>query len=318
MSVNVADDLVPTEARNPRTTDIDVLPTLDLLRRINAEDATVPSRVAAALPALAELVDAATQRFREGGSVHYFGAGSSGRLASLDVAELPPTYSADPARFVVHHAGGQAALTHAVEGAEDDVDAGAQAAAGLTRADVAVGVAASGRTPYVSGALGAARAAGAFTALISSNPRAELAARIDCHVCAATGPEAVAGSTRMKAGTAAKLLLNSFSTGLMIRLGKTYSNLMIDLSASNAKLRARTVAILAEATGQDRRVCARALSEADGELRTALVALIASVRPGQAREALRSAGADVRAAIAACMGGEDAGAPWADVQNQNG
>lgn len=288
----------PTEERNPRTRDLDTLPTMEILSRLNAEDARVPEAVAEALPDLAEVVDAAIERFAAGGRIHYFGAGTSGRIALLDASELPPTYSIDPHRVVAHHAGGQAAAAQATEAIEDNADRGAADAAEVTAADVVIGVAASGRTPYVGGALEAASRAGAYTALISSNPVAPLERVVDRHVCAPTGPEPVAGSTRMKAGTAAKLLLNSFSTALMVRLGKTYSNLMVDVAPSNAKLRGRVLSILTEASGQDEAACAAALDAAGGDTKTALVALLGGTDAVTARAALEASEGRVRVALA--------------------
>lgn len=289
----------PTEERNPRTTEIDLVPTIELLRMLNAEDHRVPEAVAAVLPRLAEVVDEAAARLTAGGRMHYFGAGTSGRLAVMDAAELIPTYGLAPGVVVAHHAGGQAALEKPVENREDDPEDGAREAAVVTGADVAVGLTASGRTPYVGGALRAARAAGAFTVLVSANPQAELAQWADVHLAADTGPEAVAGSTRLKAGTAQKLILNTLSTGLMVLLGRTYSNLMVEMSASNAKLRGRLLTILTEASGEPTDVCAAALAAADGEVKTALVALLADVPPLRARTALAAADGRVRAAILA-------------------
>ena len=287
----------PTEQRHPRTHDIDVLPTLDLLRLINDEDAQVAPAVAAALPALGEAVDLAVEAMRAGGSVHYFGAGTSGRIAALDAAELPPTFGLSPDRVVAHHAGGAAALDAAVEGVEDDAAAGTSEAAVLTPRDVAIGLAASGRTPYVAGALEAARRVGAPTVLVSSNPAAEIAALADVHICVDTGPEVLAGSTRMKAGTAQKLVLNAFSTAVMVRLGHTYSNLMAGVTAKNDKLHGRMVGILAQASGHDVDTCAGVLADSDGDLKLALVRLLGDVDAAPAREALDSADGVVRTAL---------------------
>jgi N-acetylmuramic acid 6-phosphate etherase len=287
----------PTEERNPRTTGIDLVPTLELLRMLNDEDRRVPEAVAAVLPRLAEVVDEAAARLAAGGRMHYFGAGTSGRLAVMDAAELIPTYGLQPGLVVAHHAGGQAALEQAVENCEDDPEQGARDAAEVTGADLAVGLTASGRTPYVGGALRAARAAGAFTVLVSANPLAELAQGADVHLAVDTGPEAVAGSTRLKAGSAQKLILNALSTALMVLLGRTYSNLMVEMSASNAKLRGRLLTILTEACGESPEVCAAALTAADGEVKTALVALLAGVPASRARAALAGADGRVRAAI---------------------
>ena len=289
--------LAPTEERNPRTVDIDLRSTIDVLRMINDEDAQVAGAVRAVLPALAEAVDLAVVSMRAGGRVHYFGAGTSGRIAVLDAAELIPTYAIAPDLVVAHHAGGVAALAQPSEGIEDDAALGAADAAPLHAGDVAVGLTASGRTPYVTGALRAARDRDARTVLISANPHAELGAEVDVHVGVDTGPEAIAGSTRMKAGTAQKLLLNAFSTALMVRVERTYSNLMVAVAATNDKLRGRVVRILVEATGLDPQVCADALERADGDARVALVALLADVPVTEAGDALGQAGGGVRRAL---------------------
>lgn len=276
----------PTEERNPATLDIDQLHTRDVLAAINDADQSVPLAVRAALPELARLVDAAVDALRTGGRVHYVGAGTSGRLAVLDAAEVPPTYAIEPDRFVAHHAGGLTALTSAVEGVEDDEALGAADLGDVGPADVVVGLTASGRTPYVRGALRAARMRGACTALVSSNPQAPLAGDADVHVCLDTGPEVITGSTRMKAGTAQKLVLHTFSTAVMVRLGRTHSNLMVSVTATNGKLRGRMLRILAEATGLDEERCTRALEAADGQVKTALVMLLADVPVDDARRAL--------------------------------
>lgn len=298
----------PTEARNTRTADIDVVPTLQALEQINAEDHIVASAVRAVLPELAAAVDAALVRYRAGGRVHYFGAGTSGRIAVADAAELPPTFSSPPDRVIAHHAGGTATVGLAAEQVEDDAEAGAADAAAVRSGDVAIGLTASGRTPYVAGALRAARRAGALTVLISANPHAPLAADTDHHIGVDTGPEAIAGSTRMKAGTAQKLVLNSFSTALMIRDGKTYSNLMVDMVPANAKLRGRVLRILMEASGADEARCAAALAAADGHTRTALVCLLTGADIPAAAAALHDAGGGVRAALAALRGEAAGGA----------
>jgi len=289
----------PTEARNPRTAGIDELDTLDLVRALHAEDARVPPAVAAVLPRLAEAVDLIVATLRADGRVHYFGAGSSGRFGVLDAAEVPPTYGLPADRFVAHLAGGQRAMTSAVESIEDSASAGALAAAEMSAADVAIGLTASGRTPYVAGALSAARIAGAATVLVSGNPEAPLAAYADIHIAADTGPEAVMGSTRMKAGTAQKVVLHTLSTAAMIRLGRTYSNLMVDVVATNAKLRGRVLAILVAATGVDEETGGRVLTEAGGDLKTAIIAVLSGVDTVTARVRLDEAGGHVRRALAA-------------------
>lgn len=276
----------PTEERNPRTGTIDLMDSADLVHLITAEDRTVTDAVAAVEAPLAALVDLAVHAIRAGGRVHYVGAGTSGRLGVLDAAELAPTYGVGTEWFVAHLAGGPSAMVTAVEGAEDDPELGAAAVAGIGSADLVVGIAASGRTPYVGGALEHARAVGARTALVSANPGATLVRLADVAVLVDTGPEVVTGSTRMKAATAQKLVLNTFSTATLIRLGRTYSNLMIDVRATNRKLRARTVRMLVQATGRPAPDCERALIEAGQDVRTALVALLADVGPGAARGAL--------------------------------
>jgi N-acetylmuramic acid 6-phosphate etherase len=289
----------PPEERNSRTVTIDVLPTLDVLRLLNAEDATVPVAVAAALPRLADAVDLAVAALAAGRRLHYFGAGTSGRIAVLDAAELPPTFGLEPGRVVAHLAGGPRALTNPSEAAEDDRDGGEAAGSEVGAGDVAVGVSASGRTPYVAGALWAARARGAGTVLVSANPRAALAPLADVHVAVDTGPEAITGSTRLKAGTAQKLVLNSLSTAIMVRLGRTYSNFMTDMIASNEKLRARQVRMLAQATGADADVCRAELARAGGDPKVALVTLLSPADPEQARRALADAGGFVHKALRA-------------------
>ena len=289
----------PTEERHPGTHAIDAMGTLELLRTINTEDARVAPAVAAVLPELAATVDAAVARLRAGGSVHYFGAGTSGRLAVLDAAELLPTFNAPEGLFVAHHAGGTEALLRAVENVEDDTALGSAEAAGLTAVDVAVGLTASGRTPYVGGALRAARAAGALTVLVTANPQAELAPLADHLLAPDTGPEVITGSTRLKAGTAQKLVLNSFSTAVMVRLGRTWSNLMVDVVATNAKLRGRVIRILREASGADETSARAALTAAGGELKPALVTLLAGIPADVAREAIKTHHGSVAAVLRA-------------------
>ena len=276
----------PTEERHPGTHALDAMSTLELLQTLNHEDARVAPAVLQVLPQLAVAVDLAVERIRAGGTVHYFGAGTSGRLAVIDAAELMPTFNAPDGLFVAHHAGGAEALLKAVENAEDDADLGAQEASVVGPQDVVVGVTASGRTPYVAGALAAARATGALTVLITANPQAELAGQVEHLLAVDTGPEVITGSTRLKAATAQKLVLNSFSTAVMVRLGRTWSNLMVDMVATNAKLRGRVIRILREASGADEVAARKALELASGELKPALLSLLAGVDPDTARGAL--------------------------------
>ena len=288
----------PTEQRNPRTLAIDAVGTSEILHLVNNEDALVAGAVSAVIPELTKAVDAAVEAVRGGGRVHYFGAGTSGRLAVLDAAELLPTFHVPDGLVVAHHAGGMEALLRAVENVEDSEEGGAADAAAVTGQDLVVGLAASGSTPYVAGALKAARAAGATTVLVTSNPDAPLAPLADVVIAADTGPEVIAGSTRLKAGTAQKMILNAFSTTLMIKLGRTWSNLMVDLVATNAKLRGRMLRILAEATGADETACEAALAEADGELKPALVHLLTGSPVAEARAALDAAHGRVATALA--------------------
>src|SRR3984893_6108321 len=289
--------------RNDRTTQIDTVATLELLRLLNAEDAMVAGAVAAILPILAEVVDRTVVRVRDGGHVHYFGAGSSGRIGVLDAAEVVPTFGGEAGLFVAHHAGGDSAVAHAVEGAEDGESLGRQAAAAVGGGDVAVGLSASGRTPYVAGALHAARAAGALTVLVSGNLSAPLAELADHSLLVDTGPEAIAGSTRLKPSTAQKMILNSLSTALMIRIGRTYSNLMVSLSGTNEKLRQRQIFILTEASGATEAACRAELARCGGDMRLAMVCLLSGLAPEAAARAL-AAGGSVRAALAAATAGE--------------
>ena len=296
-----------TEERNPRTELIDAVPTLELLRMLNEQDALVAPAVASVLPELAVVVDATATRLEAGGRVHYFGAGSSGRIGVLDAAEVAPTFGVGPGVFVAHHAGGADAVAVAAENAEDDEALGASAAAGLGPGDVAVGLTASGRTPFVAGALRAARAAGALTVLVSSNPAAPLAPLAEHRLLVDTGAEAIAGSTRLKASTAQKLVLNALSTAVMVKLGRTYSNLMVGVAATNAKLAQRQLTILMQASGAGAGACRAELARCDGDLRLALVCLLSGTSADAARLALTRARGIVRDALAALGSGQRPG-----------
>jgi N-acetylmuramic acid 6-phosphate etherase len=285
-AAHAVDVTAPTEERNAASVGLDEMSTLEVLELLNAEDSTVPAAVRPVLPELARLVDATVTRIRAGGTVHYFGAGTSGRLAMLDAAELPPTFGSAPSLFLAHHAGGPPALLRAMENVEDDAAAGRGEAQVLTSGDVAVGLTASGRTPFVAGALEVARSRGALTALVTAHPRAELGVLVDHLLAPDTGPEVLTGSTRLKAGTAQKLVLNGFSTCVMISLGRTWSNLMVDMVATNAKLRGRVVRILREATGVDDEAAREALAAADGELKPALLQLLSGIPARDGRELL--------------------------------
>lgn len=287
-----------TEDRNPRTAAIDTASTRDIVRLLNDEDARAVSAVDEAGDQLAEAVEAAHLRLSRGGTVHYFGAGASGRLALLDASEITPTFGVPAGLFTAHFPGGQAAVTDSSLDYEDATHLGASDAAVLDETSVAVGITASGSTAYVAGALGAARTTGALTILVTCNPEAPLREAAGLTVVAETGAEALSGSTRLKAGTATKLILNSFSTALMIKAGRTYGNLMIGLVATNAKLRERAVTVLGEATGKDASTCRKALAENDGVVPQALVCLLAGCTPERAGAAL-GAHAGIRQAISA-------------------
>ncbi|MEV6815539.1 N-acetylmuramic acid 6-phosphate etherase [Micromonospora sp. NPDC051296] len=289
----------PTERRNPHSVDLDLMSTRDVLTVINEADRRAPAAVAAVLDEIVESVDLAVTALQGGRRVHYFGAGTSGRLGVLDAAELAPTFNSPRHWFCAHLAGGPDAMWRAVEDAEDDESRGAAEAADCVDAgDLVMGLTASGRTPYVLGALAASRVKGASTVLLCANPEAPAARAVEVFIGVDTGPEVVAGSTRMKAGTAQKLVLNSFSTAVMVRLGRVYSNLMIDMVATNAKLRGRMISILVEATGCSEEIARRALDEADGDLKTALVSLVSGVATAAARAALARSADQVRGALA--------------------
>ncbi|MGH2410928.1 MAG: N-acetylmuramic acid 6-phosphate etherase, partial [Chloroflexota bacterium] len=280
------------EESNPKTRNIDTLPTLEVLRLIGDEDALVAGAVRAELPAIAVVVEGAVEALSSGGRLIYVGAGTSGRLGVLDAAECLPTYGVDREQVVAVLAGGAEAIASAVENAEDDPEAGALAmrALGVCPADLVLGIASSGRTPYVVGALRQARMLGAATAALVGNREGPVAAAAQSVVAPRTGPEAITGSTRMKAGTAQKMVLNMISTAAMIRLGRTYGNLMVDMKPTNDKLRDRSARIVAVAAGVDAQVALRALADADSQIKTAIVMLIRKESPNRARERLARAG----------------------------
>ena len=275
-----------TEQRNPRTMDLDQLAPGELVATILSEDAQVAGAVQAVQQQIGHAVELAVAALAAGGRIHYVGSGTSGRLGVLDAVELFPTYRVGDDMVVAHLAGGMDAMMRAAEGAEDDEQAGRELAGRMTPQDLVVGLAASGRTPYVRGALAAARELGCATALVSANTSAPLAELADVAILVDTGPEVVTGSTRMKAATAQKLVLNTFSTATMVRMGKTYSNLMTDVVATNAKLRRRMVTMLQQASGVDEAAAERALAEADGQIRPALVALLAGASVADASRVL--------------------------------
>ena len=291
-----------TEWVRPELTDLDLRPTQELVRLMASEDAAVAAAVRRAAPAVAAAIDGIVARLtdRPEGRIVYVGAGTAGRMGVLDAAECGPTFNAAET-VIALMAGGPDALTTPKEGAEDDAAAGA-AELGALRvgpADAVVGISASGRTPYVLGALGAARAAGALTVGLSCHPGSLVSAAADHAVEVVVGPEVIAGSTRLKAGAAQKLVLNTISTVVMIRLGRTYGNLMVDVRAGSEKLVDRARRIVATATGRPPAEAAAALDAADGEVKTAIVALLAGVDPAAARQRLDRAGGVVRRALSA-------------------
>jgi len=289
---------LPTEQRNPATTDIDRLSTLEMVRLLNQQDATVAAAVERALPQVAASVDRIAERIRAGGRLVYIGAGTSGRLGVLDASECPPTFNTPPGLVVGLIAGGDHALRHPVENIEDRPEEGAEALRGidLTARDVVVGIAASGRTPFVVGALAYARSVGATTISLSNVEDAAIAREADIAIAAVTGPEPITGSTRMKAGTAQKMVLNMLTTGTMVRLGKTFGNLMVDVQPSNAKLRDRAVRIVAEGTGLDPRAAEALLETAGSDVKTAIAMQLLGISAEEARVRLERAGGVVRAA----------------------
>lgn len=292
------DDLI-TEARVAPSGDYDLRSTAELVELMNREDAGVAAAVAASGPDIARAVDAIAARLADGGRLVYVGAGSSGRLAELDASECEATFGTEPGRVVALVAGAGLASTVERESAEDDAGAGAAAVAAVAvaAADAVVGVSASGRTPYVLGALRAAADAGALTVALTSVRDSELAEVAERELAVVVGPEFLAGSTRLKAGTAQKLVLNTISTITMIRLGKTFGNLMVDVRPANAKLRARVRRIVREATGVDDGTAEAALADAGGEAKTAIVSLLAGVDAETARSRVAAAGGSVRKAL---------------------
>lgn len=285
-----ASPLPLTEHANPRSDRLDQLATPELLRLMNEEDATVPAAVARVIPELSRAVDALAARLTAGGRLLLFGAGTSGRLAALDAAEWPPTFGVEPTMARAFIAGGPSALTGAVEGAEDDIELGredvrrAEAAA----VDVALGISASGGAPYVLAAMDEARRRGALTVGLACRPDSPLETLVDIAVVPVVGPEVLTGSTRLKAGTAQKLVLNMLSTGAMVRLGKVLGNRMIDVRPTNAKLRARAARIIREVAGGSEEEAISALASA-GSVRVAIVMIALGLDPDAAREELRRA-----------------------------
>jgi len=288
-----------TEQRNPRTAEIDAMSTLEIVDVINAEDGLIAAAVARERKAIAAAVDLITDSFRRGGRLFYVGAGTSGRLGVLDASECPPTFGTHPSMVQGIIAGGRGALVKSAEGAEDFASDGADAvdAKKVSSLDTVVGIAASGLTPYVIGALERAKRLGAAAVMLSCNPSIRLPVEVDITINPVVGPEVVTGSTRMKAGTATKLVLNTLTTAAMIRLGKVYGNLMVDLKASCDKLRDRSERIVVELTGLSPSKSAGLLADAGGELKTAVVMHFRKVSRTEAVKILKESDNSLRQAI---------------------
>ena len=288
-----------TESDNPGSRHIDKLPASDIVKLINAEDAKVAAAVETALPQVAQAVDSIVQALSAGGRLFYIGAGTSGRLGVLDAVECVPTFSAPPQLVQGIIAGGDAALTQAVEGAEDDPLQARRdmRAHGVTAADVVCGIAASGRTPYVVGALSYARELGAATIAVACNPDSSIGALAAVSISVDLGPEIISGSTRMKAGSAQKMILNMLSTATMIRLGKVYGNLMVDLKVTNQKLAQRANRLVRQITGVDEDNAERLLAQANNEVKTAVVMQMRQVDAESARNLLSQSGGRLRQVI---------------------
>lgn len=293
-------DLLVSEARNPKSMDIDLLETGEILRVMNDEDRLVPLAVEKVIPQITLAVDEIVRAFRQGGRLIYSGAGTSARLGVLDASECPPTFSVPDDMVIGLIAGGPKAILRAVEGAEDEAEEGRRNLEdiALTSKDVVVGIAVSGRTPYVLGALDYAKSIGATTVGLSCNPDSALATIADIAISPVVGPEVVTGSTRLKSGTAQKLVLNMLTTASMIRIGKTYENLMVDLAISNQKLHARAIRMIVQATGCAADVAEQALDDSGRNVKLAILMVVTGLPAGPAEIALEKAEGFLRRAIA--------------------
>ncbi|ERN53848.1 N-acetylmuramic acid 6-phosphate etherase [Alkalihalophilus marmarensis] len=292
-------DNLSTEGRNDKTMRMDEMSSQEILTVMNAEDAEVPLAVKKAIPDVAKLVEQTIRSLKNGGRLIYAGAGTSGRLGVLDAVECPPTFGTDPSMVVGLIAGGEKAFTKAVEGAEDSLELGGAdlVEIKLTEKDVVVGIAASGRTPYVIGALQYAKEIGAVTGSIACNQDSEISKWADCSIEVVTGSEVLTGSTRLKAGTAQKLVLNMISTATMIGLGKAYNNLMVDVQPTNEKLVARAIQIIVQATGVNELTAENAFQKAEQQVKPAIVMILADVSYEEAKKRLEKAQGFVKEAI---------------------
>ena len=288
-----------TEARNPASENLDEMSALQIVQLINQEDAKIAAAVAAESPRIAAAIEIIAERFRSGGRLIYIGAGTSGRLGVLDAAECPPTFSSDPALVLGLIAGGNSAMFRAVEGAEDHPGLATEdlQRLNLSPADALVGIATSGRTPYVIGGLQYARSIGTIAIGLTCNQASAMEPDTDILICPVVGPEVLSGSTRMKAGTATKMVLNMLTTGAMVRIGKTYGNLMVDLSATNEKLKQRSLRLVKTFTGLEDAAAAKLLADCGGLLKHAIVAHCCGVSPEEAAERLQAADGHLRTAL---------------------
>lgn len=288
-----------TERRNANSANIDTLSTEEMLTVMNNEDQQVAHAITPYIPQIAQLVDSVANAFRHGGRLIYIGAGTSGRLGILDASECPPTFGTRPEQVVGLIAGGHTAILKAVENVEDNAAQGEEdlRAIGFNEHDVLVGIAASGRTPYVLGAMAYAHQQNALVAIVSCNPHGEMAQQADIAITPVVGPEVVTGSTRLKAGTAQKLVLNMITTGAMIRSGKVYSNLMVDVEATNAKLIERQISIVMEATECDRPTAQAALDACGRHCKTAIVMVLADLSADEAKQLLADNNGFIRKAL---------------------
>lgn len=296
---NLTLGLLRTEEVDSKYKELDVMSVSELLLAMNEGDLEVPRAIALVLPEIENAINAIVDRMSAGGRLIYIGAGTSGRLGVLDASECGPTFSVSDEQVMAFIAGGEGALTHAVEGAEDDPAASAEdlKSIRLTSKDVVVGIAASGRTPYVLGGLAYAKEVGALTVGLTGNPNSEISKHVDHPIEIDSGPEMLAGSTRLKSGTAQKLVLNMISTITMVRLGKTFGNLMVDLQITNEKLRDRAMRIISQATGVSRADASRALADSGDEVKVAIVMILLGVDALAARERLSSSANRVRDAL---------------------
>ncbi|GAL21511.1 N-acetylmuramic acid 6-phosphate etherase [Vibrio maritimus] len=296
--LNALSQLV-SEGRNPETMDIDLLSSEQILVRMNQQDSLVPLAVEKVIPDIAKAVDAITDAFKQGGRLLYVGAGTSGRLGVLDASECPPTFGTDPDMVVGIIAGGKDAMFKAKEGAEDDPVLGAQDLKdiALSDKDVVVGIAASGRTPYVIGALEYTNEVGATSVALSCNPASDIANIANIAISPVVGPEALTGSTRLKSGTAQKLVLNMLTTASMIRLGKSYQNLMVDVKATNAKLVARATRIVMQATECNKEAASKALKETNYDVKLAILMILTGLNKAAAEKQLMQQEGFLRRAV---------------------